>query len=71
MHIVRVIEREEVSVTPFREAQVGIRKKIVRKKMEERFREYMAKLEAQIPVWTIFDKADGQPLLSKRYEQRR
>ncbi|MBU4272816.1 MAG: peptidyl-prolyl cis-trans isomerase [Planctomycetes bacterium] len=70
-HIVRVIEREEASVTPFREAQVGIREKIVRKKMEEQFREYMAKLEAQTPVWTIFDKADGRPLLSNRPEEYR
>ncbi|MBN1394082.1 MAG: peptidylprolyl isomerase [Pirellulales bacterium] len=65
-HIVRVIEREEQRVTPFRDAQVEIREKINRRRMEKQFKEYMAKLEAQTPVWTIFDEADNRTMISRR-----
>ncbi len=70
-HIVRVIEREEASVTPYEEAQVEIREKLVRERMEKEFREYMAKLEAQTPVWTIFDNPDGPQMLSSRLGEYR
>jgi hypothetical protein len=65
-HIIRVLEREDVRVAPFLEAQVDIREKIVHQRTEKQFREYMAKLEARIPIWTIFDDGKGQELLSKR-----
>lgn len=54
-HIIRVVERKEPEVTPFLEAQVEIREKIVRQRSEKQFREYLAKLEARTPVWTIYD----------------
>lgn len=54
-HIVRVIEREDASRTPFVEAQVEIRKKI-REQREKGVREkYLGKLREEIPVWTVFD----------------
>jgi len=54
-HIVRVIERQDASRTPFVEAQVEIRKKI-REQREKGVREkYLSKLREEIPVWTIFD----------------
>ncbi len=53
-HIIRVTEREEEAVRPFLEAQVDIRQKIVEQRSQKQFREYMAKLEARTPVWTIY-----------------
>ncbi len=70
-HIVRVVEREEASVTPFLEAQVEIREKIHRQETEKRLRQYLAELEARTPVWTIFDGHDGRKLLSNRPEDLR
>jgi hypothetical protein len=69
-HIVRVINREAEAVKPFLEAQVDIKKKIAEQRSQKQFREYLAKLEARTPVWTIFDDRNrellqatpGQPL---------
>ena len=54
-HIVRVTAREDAKVTPFLDAQVDIREKIVKQRSEKQLREYLAKLEARTPVSTIFD----------------
>jgi len=56
-HIIRVRRREEAVVKPFLEAQVDIKQKIVHERSEKQIREYMAKLEARTPVWTVFDAA--------------
>lgn len=58
-HIVRVIERKEAEVAPFLAAQVDIREKIVNERSQNQFREYLAKIEARTPVWTIYDSKDG------------
>ncbi len=71
LHIIRVTAREPERVTPFRDAQVEIREKIVKEQREKQFAEYMAKLEAQTPVWTIFDKNDEQTIISGRPDQHR
>ena len=55
-HIVRVIEREEASRTPFLEAQVEIRSKIRQQRTKEQLQAYVARLQQEIPVWTIFDE---------------
>jgi parvulin-like peptidyl-prolyl isomerase len=60
-HIIRVTRREEQAVTPFLQAQVDIKKKIVDQRSQKQFREYMAQLEARTPVWTIFDDKAGNP----------
>ena len=54
-HIIRVTEREEAAVTPFPEAQVDIREKIVKQRSAKQLHEYLAKLQARTPVKTIFD----------------
>lgn len=55
-HIIRVTEREPTTVKPFLEAQGEIKEKIKKQRSEKLKREYMAKLEAKTPVWTIFDE---------------
>lgn len=55
-HIVRVIEREDASRTPFIEAQVEIRQKIREEREKEAREKYLAKLREEIPVWTVFDR---------------
>ena len=73
-HIIRVTQREDVTVTQFLDAQAEIRKKIVRQRSEKQFDEYMAKLKARTPVWTIFDAPAGQQQMAtppNRPEYRR
>ena len=61
-HIIRVTNREPEAVKPFLEAQVEIKKKIGDQRSQKQFREYLAKLEARTPVWTIFDDPKGNLL---------
>jgi hypothetical protein len=58
-HIVRVLEREEASRTPFIEVQGEIQKALHDGGEAERERQYLEKLRQTTPVWTIFD--DEQP----------
>ncbi|NQU25780.1 MAG: peptidyl-prolyl cis-trans isomerase [Candidatus Nealsonbacteria bacterium] len=69
-HIVRVIEREDASQTPFPDAQADIRPKITQRRIQEQMQAYLAKLRKNTPVWTIFDKPDDQRI-SNRPDQRR
>ena len=55
-HVVRVIEREEASQTPFPDAQAEIRPKISQRRVQEQLQAYLAKLRKNTPVWTIFDE---------------
>ena len=55
-HIVRVIERDDVTSRPFTDVQVEIRKKIRESRDTDRRAEYLDKLRAKTPVWTIFDE---------------
>jgi parvulin-like peptidyl-prolyl isomerase len=50
LHIVRVIEREKASRTPFLEAQVDIKKALEVEKREAAFKKYNEKLRREIPV---------------------
>ena len=59
-HIVRVMERQDQSVTPFLEAQVDIRKKITEQRKKKQIDEYLAKLHARTPVWTKYDALIAQ-----------
>jgi hypothetical protein len=59
LHIVRVTERQEAGRTPFIEAQVGIRQKLIDQKRKAAVDEYLAKLRARTPVWTVFDDPAG------------
>jgi hypothetical protein len=59
LHIVRVVERKEAGRTPFIEAQVGIREQLLADRRQAASDEYLAKLRARTPVWTIFDDKGG------------
>jgi hypothetical protein len=59
LHIVRVIERKEAGRTSFLEAQVGIREQLVLDKRRQASDDYLAKLRARTPVWTVFDDPTG------------
>jgi hypothetical protein len=59
VHIVRVLERQEAGRTSFIEAQVGIRKQLLEERRRTGVDEYLAKLRARTPVWTVFDDPQG------------
>ncbi|MFM8413176.1 MAG: peptidyl-prolyl cis-trans isomerase [Planctomycetota bacterium] len=59
LHIVRVIERKPAGRTPFLEAQVGIREELMMERRKAASDEYLAKLRARTPVWTVFDDPAG------------
>ena len=59
IHIVRVTKREEAGRTPFLEAQVEIRSKILDDRRLVAVDDYLGKLRARTPVWTVFDDAKG------------
>ena len=65
-HIIRVIEREDASRTPFLEAQVEIEPKIRKQRTQEQLRAYVLRLKEQIPVWTIYDDRSGNQQISGR-----
>lgn len=59
LHIVRVTDRTPAGRKPFLEAQVEIRKTLVETKRKVAVEEYLAKLRARTPVWTVFDDPVG------------
>lgn len=59
LHIVRVIERKPAGRTPFLEAQVAIREELMMERRKAASDEYLAKLRARTPVWTVFDDPAG------------
>ncbi|MEN6459088.1 MAG: peptidyl-prolyl cis-trans isomerase [Thermoguttaceae bacterium] len=71
-HIVRVTQREEVMVTPFLEAQVEIRTKIMEERRKKQITEYLDKLKGRTAVWTIFDKEkpEQQTAAKSIYDER-
>jgi parvulin-like peptidyl-prolyl isomerase len=69
-HIVRVIQRQDESVTPFLEAQVEIRNKIVRQRKQKQIDEYIAKLHERTPVWTKFDALIAQQQKASSFLER-
>jgi hypothetical protein len=59
LRIVRVVEREPAGRTPFLEAQVGIRDELLMERRQAAADEYLGKLRARTPVWTVFDDPAG------------
>lgn len=55
--IVRVIERQDAAYKNFVDVQTEIRDKIRKEKVDRGVKDYLAKLRAHTPVWTIFDEA--------------
>ncbi|MFI4873746.1 MAG: peptidyl-prolyl cis-trans isomerase [Blastopirellula sp. JB062] len=71
-HIVRVLERDEATVKPFREAQVEIKEKIKRQRANQQQQEYLADVKRRTQVWTIFDEEkSAQTASSDSSEARR
>jgi hypothetical protein len=58
-HIIRVVERNDLTVTPFTDTQAEIRKKIRDERIGDKRQEYKVKLRKKIPVWNIFEEAAG------------
>jgi parvulin-like peptidyl-prolyl isomerase len=54
-HIVRVVERQELTRKPFGEVQAEIKKRIKGDRDGAALKKYLAELRKKIPVWTIFD----------------
>jgi parvulin-like peptidyl-prolyl isomerase len=61
VHIVRVIERVDAGRKEFLEAQAPIRQKLRDADIERQKKEFVAKMKARTPVWTIFDPPAGTP----------
>ena len=57
-HIIRVVERQDVTVAEFLDAQVSIREKIIQDRRMKQLKDFFAKLKARTPVKTIFDEAE-------------
>jgi parvulin-like peptidyl-prolyl isomerase len=55
-YIVRVIERQDAAYKNFVDVQTEIRDKIRKEKVDRGVKDYLAKLRAHTPVWTIFDE---------------
>ena len=64
LHVIRVLEREDSSRTPFVEAQVEIKEKLGVERRKRQLEEFTARLKSEIPVWTVFDEqtADNRSL---------
>ena len=56
-HIVRVIQREDLKLTPFTEVQAEIKKRMHDGNKDKQKTAYIAKLRERTPVWTIFDES--------------
>ena len=56
-HIVRVVERDDESVTSFRDAQIEIKKKIEGNRRVAAYESYLADLKRRIPVEIVEDSA--------------
>lgn len=54
-HIVRVVERQDLTRKPFPELQAEIKKKIKSDREGVALKKYLAELHKRVPVWTIFD----------------
>jgi len=58
LHIIRVLERQEETVTPFIEAQVAIREKIKNLRTQRQQDEYLADLRRRFPPVIVRDRID-------------
>jgi thiol-disulfide isomerase/thioredoxin len=56
--------KEEATVKPLQEAQGDIKKQTIQERSDKQVREYLAKLEARTPVWTIFDDDTPKPQIA-------
>lgn len=59
LNIVRVVERKPAGRVPFLDAQVEIRETLLEERRKAATDDYLAKLQARTPVWTVFDDPAG------------
>jgi parvulin-like peptidyl-prolyl isomerase len=71
LHIIRVTERTEAGRTPFIEAQVGIRMKLLEDRKKTEMEAYLKRLKDRTPVWTIFDDDPADTVTAGRPTQMR
>ncbi len=64
-HILRVVERNETTRTPFLEAQIKIKEKIVGKRREDAFQKHIQTLRSDIPV-EYFEVQESDLATNKR-----
>jgi parvulin-like peptidyl-prolyl isomerase len=60
-HIIRVVERQELTRTSFEDAQKKIKEKIKQERAEKRLKDFVDELRKKYPVWTVFDNSLQQP----------
>ena len=66
LHIVRVVEREEDTITSFSEAQAGIEEKIVEKKRSGKFQEHLTMLRKRVPFEVLLPDVELPPYLAEQ-----
>ena len=66
LHIIRVTERTEAGRTPFIDAQVGIRGKLLAEQRNNEMSSYLQRLRDRTPVWTIFDEDESKEVTASR-----
>ena len=54
-HIIRVVERREMTRTSFLDAQKEIKEKIKKERLDRKVKEFMDEVRKKYPVWTVFD----------------
>ena len=62
LHIVKVLDRHDAHVVPFRDAQVDIKAKIQSRKRNKAFAGYVERLRQETPFRTIYDDQTNQRL---------
>jgi hypothetical protein len=60
-HIIRVAERKEMTCTSFLDAQKKIKESIKQDRLDKRLKDFVKKLRAKYPVWTVFDNSLQKP----------
>jgi hypothetical protein len=66
LHILRVTERTDAGRTPFIEAQVGIRSKLLEDRKKSEMEGYLKRLRDRTPVWTVFDNDPADTVTAGR-----
>ena len=54
-HIIRVVERREMTRTSFLDAQKEIKEKIKKERLDRKVKDFMEEVRKKYPVWTVFD----------------
>jgi hypothetical protein len=55
LHIIRVVQRQELTRTSFLDAQKDVKEKIQKERFEKKYKEYVEELRKKFPIWTVFD----------------